>query len=154
MSSPAIPPSAVSRCELVVRFCETDLMGIVHHGNYLAYFELGRVDWLHRRGVPYNEWAERGVHLPVVDASLRYRKPARFGDTLVVETTCAEVTRVTVRYDYRIFRGETLLCEGSTRLACTGNDMAPKRLPADVLEVLRRPELQPPSGAPPSGTSP
>jgi len=91
------PVAARSIVRVRVRFCETDLMGIVHHANYLVYFEAGRVDWLHRRGVRYEEWARRGIHLPVVDARLRYRKAARFDETLIVASTCVEVTRVTVR---------------------------------------------------------
>jgi acyl-CoA thioester hydrolase len=129
-----------SRYRLTVRFCETDLMGIVHHANYLAYLEAGRVDWLHRRGISYETWAKRGIHLPVVEARLRYRKAARFDDTLDVETTCSDVTRVTVRFLYRVMRGEETLCNGETLLACVGHDLAPKRIPADVAEIFRSPE--------------
>ena len=76
---------------LQVRFCETDLMGIVHHANYLLYFEAGRVDWLHRRSISYDVWTKQGIHLPVVESQLRYRKAARFDDVLHVDTTCALV---------------------------------------------------------------
>lgn len=139
---PAEPPPAylTSRFDLRVRFCETDLMGIVHHANYLAYFEAGRVDWLHRRGISYDVWTKQGIHLPVVETRLRYRKAARFDDELVVESTCALVTRVTVRFDYRIVRDGTLLCEGETLLACVGDDLLPKRLPAPMAEVFRSAE--------------
>src|SRR5579872_6772501 len=93
---------AITRSRLRVRFCETDLMGIVHHANYLAYFEAGRVEWLRRRGVAYTEWAARGWHMPVVDASVRYRAPARFDDLLDVETTLTELRAATARFEYRI----------------------------------------------------
>jgi acyl-CoA thioester hydrolase len=137
-----VPNHLVSRYELSVRFCETDLMGIVHHGNYLTYFEAGRVDWLHRRGVSYESWAREGVHLPVVDAKLRYRKAARFDDRLIVETACQVPTRVTVAFTYRIFRSEDLLCEGETLLACVGHDLKPKRFPESVAQVLRAAERE------------
>jgi acyl-CoA thioester hydrolase len=140
--SPEIPAYLTSRFTLQVRFCETDLMGIVHHANYLAYFEAGRVDWLHRRGVSYDVWTKQGIHLPVVETRLRYRKAARFDDVLVVETTCAAVTRVTVQFDYRILRDGTLLCEGDTLLACVGDDLLPKRLPASIAEVFRSAEKE------------
>lgn len=138
--SQEIPAYLTSRMTTRVRFCETDLMGIVHHANYLVYFEAGRVDWLHRRGVSYDAWTRAGIHLPVVETRLRYRKAARFDDLLVVETTCALVTRVTVRFDYRIVCGEALLCEGETLLACVGNDLSPKRIPPAIAEVFRSPE--------------
>jgi acyl-CoA thioester hydrolase len=118
-------------------------MGIVHHANYLVYFEAGRVDWLHKRGVSYDAWAREGIHLPVVDTRLRYRKAARFDDAIVVESTCSAVTRVTVRFVYRVLRGSELLCEGETLLACVGHDLAPKRIPAGIADVLRSPELPP-----------
>jgi acyl-CoA thioester hydrolase len=136
-----VPAHLLSRHPLRVRFLETDLMGIVHHATYLAYFEAGRVDWLHKRGVSYERWTAQGIHLPVVDAQLRYRKAARFDDKLVVETTCAELSRVTVRFAYRILRGPDLLCEGHTLLACVGHDLAPKRIPANIADVLRSAEL-------------
>ena len=145
MTSKATLPHLTSRHTLLVRFCETDLMGIVHHANYLAYLEAGRVDWLHRRGVSYESWARRGIHLPVVEARLRYRKAARFDEELVVETTCIDVTRVTVRFGYRVVRGADLLCDGETLLACVGHDLAPRRIPPDVVEIFQSPEIPPPS---------
>ena len=139
---PEIPAYLTSRLTLQVRFCETDLMGIVHHANYLTYFEAGRVDWLHRRGLSYDTWVKQGVHLPVIEARLRYRKAARFDDVLVVETTCALVKRATVRFDYRILRDREILCEGDTLLACVGDTLAPKRIPALMAEMFRSPEKE------------
>lgn len=135
-----IPPHRTSRCDLRVRFVETDLMGIVHHGTYLTYFELGRVDFLHRRGISYEQWTREGIHLPVVETRLRYRKAARFDDRLVVASTCAELTRVTIRFDYQITRGADLLCEGHTLLACVSDDLGPKRIPALIAEAFTSPE--------------
>ncbi len=138
-------PHLSSRMRLTVRFCETDLMGIVHHANYLVYFEAGRVDWLHRRGVVYEAWLKRGIHLPVVETRLRYRKAARFDETLVVETTCLELSRVTVKFGYVITREPDgiRICEGETLLACVGHDLLPKRFPEDIAEVFRSPETTP-----------
>jgi acyl-CoA thioester hydrolase len=141
MQHPPAPPHLTSRHELLVRFCETDLMGIVHHANYLTYFEAGRVDWLHRRGISYESWAKQGIHLPVVETRLRYRKAARFDERLLVETTCHETKRVTVLFTYRLLRGDELICEGETLLACVGHDLAPKRIPDDVVAIFRSPEL-------------
>lgn len=138
-----VPPHLTSTYDLTVRFCETDLMGIVHHANYLVYFEAGRVDWLHKRGVQYEEWVKNGIHLPVVETRLRYRKAARFDEHLVVASTCVEVTRVTIRFGYEITRRGERLCEGETLLACVGHDLAPKRLPADIAAVFRSAEIAP-----------
>ncbi len=139
-AEPEVPAHLTSRFPITVRFCETDLMGIVHHANYLTYFEAGRVDWLHKRGVSYDLWVKRGIHLPVVETRLRYRKAARFDDELVVSSTCRELTRVTVRFGYAIDRGADRICEGETLLACVGHDLLPKRFPPDIAEVFKSAE--------------
>jgi acyl-CoA thioester hydrolase len=130
------PVLATSTLHIRVRFCETDLMGIVHHANYLAYCEAGRVEWLRRRGVTYSEWAARGIHLPVVEASLRYRAPARFDDVIDVETRLADVRAVSLRYEYRITRDAKLLATGMTRLACIDATHMLQRIPDEVMGVL------------------
>jgi acyl-CoA thioester hydrolase len=136
------PASARSVVRTRVRFVETDLMGIVHHGNYVLYMELARVEWLRRRGLTYAEWAERGLHLPVVDLSMRYRAPARFDDELDVETTLVEIRAATVRFDYQIVRvaDNTRCAEGSTRLARVDADHALRRISDELIAELLRPE--------------
>jgi acyl-CoA thioester hydrolase len=138
-----------SRMRFTVRFCETDLMGIVHHSNYLCYLEAGRVDWLHRRGISYEYWVKRGIHLPVVEARVRYRKAARFDELLEVVTTCVELSRVTVKFGYVIDRvGDGVrLCEGETLLACVGPELTPKRFPEDIAAVFRSAETDAPAGS-------
>ncbi len=126
---------------LRVRFCETDMMGIVHHANYLVYCEAARVEWLLRRGVSYDAFTKMGIHLPVVDGRVRYRLPARFADDLRVVTTVTELTRVSVRFRYLVTRGEALLCEAETLLACVGDDLRPKRMPPEITRVFRSAEV-------------
>ena len=138
---------AITRSRLRVRFCETDLMGIVHHSNYLAYFEAGRVEWLRRRGVVYADWAARGIHLPVVEASVRYRAPARFDDVLAIETRLVELRAASLRFEYRMERLTEpceLLAEGFTRLACVNEHHAVQRFSRDILATLGSPEIAPP----------
>lgn len=135
----------LSRVSIRVRFAETDLMGIVHHASYLLYFEAGRVEWLRRRGVTYAEWARRGVHLPVVDAALKYRSPARFDELLELETRLTQLRTVSLRFDYRLLRPEpaqsVVLAEGHTRLACVNDAHALARFSEDMLAALQSPEL-------------
>ena len=146
MKREPLPAHCVSRYVVRVRFGETDLMAIAHHSSYLMYFEAARVEYLHRRGIEYLEWAERGLHLPVVEARLRYHRTARFDERLIVETRLTELTRVKVRFEYRILReaaDEELVAEGHTLLACVGDDHRPRRIPHDVAEILRGPETHP-----------
>jgi len=141
--SPAIDPLAArSVVRVRVRFVETDAMGVVHHSNYAHYLEHARVEWLRRRGLTYADWAAGGLHLPVVELSIRYRAPARFDDELDVETTLAELRAATVRFDYRIIRaGDGTLCtEASTRLARIDEDHGLRRIGQDLTARLLCPE--------------
>jgi acyl-CoA thioester hydrolase len=128
---------STSTTELRVRFCETDLMGIVHHGSYLVYFEAGRVEWLRQRGVTYADWASRGVHLPVVEAHVAYKAPLRFDDVMVVETILAELRAVSMKFEYVIRRDGTPVAEGWTRLACIDAQHKLLRIPEYMRDVLR-----------------
>lgn len=116
-------------------------MGIVHHGNYLVYFEAGRVEWLRRRGVTYADWASKGVHLPVVEAHVSYKAPARFDDLLEVETTLADLRTVSLKFTYRIRRGETAIAEGMTRLGCIDDKHKLLRIPEAMRAILLGGEL-------------
>ena len=138
--STEIDPARTSTLTLRVRFCETDLMGIVHHGSYLVYFEAGRVEWLRRRGVTYADWAERGVHLPVVEAHAHYHAPARFDDLLEIETTLADLRTVSLKYTYRVKRDGRVLTEGYTRLGCIDAEHKLLRIPEEMRAVLLAPE--------------
>ncbi len=150
MTSAALDPAlSVSTHELRVRFGETDLMGIVHHASYLTYFEAGRVEWLRRRGVTYAAWADRGMHLPVVEVGIRYRAPARFDELITIETRLTELRSVSLRFDYRLLRPSTsgdaepmLLVEGFTKLASIDDAHTLRRFTDDVLAILRAGELR------------
>ena len=95
----------------------------------------------------YADWTARGVHLPVVEASVQFRSPARFDDVLDVETRLAKLRSVSLRFDYRLLRGSTLLAEGFTRLACVSQSHALQRFPEDILVILASPESAPPRPA-------
>jgi acyl-CoA thioester hydrolase len=142
IAASAGPPDGrtLSRIPIRVRFAETDLMGIVHHANYLLYFEEARVEYLARRGAVYREWVAQGIHFPLVDERVRYRQPAFFHDALSIETWIGEYSRVTFRFDFRVFRGEEVLAEAYTTVACVDNARAPKKIPAHILELVLGPE--------------
>jgi acyl-CoA thioester hydrolase len=140
---PVDPARALTRSRLRVRFCETDLMGIVHHASYLAYFEAGRVEWLRRRGVTYRDWAAHGFHLPVVEASVRYRAPAYFDDVITIDTLLVELRAASMRFEYVMSRGDDELARGSTRLACVDDKHSVRRFTSEMLGVLGSAETAP-----------
>jgi len=115
--SHAVPPF---EHEVEVRYGETDQMGVVYHANYLLYFEEGRTKLMASLGLPYAEVERRGCGLAVRKAALRYRSPARYGETLVVRTWIEAVGGASISFLYEIVRklsGEPV-AEGSTELAC------------------------------------
>ncbi len=85
-----------------VRYSETDQMGVVYHGNYLPYFEIGRVEWLRNKGVSYKEMEENGVALPIVSININYKKSARYDELLTVSTTFKSQTSVKIEFDCEI----------------------------------------------------
>lgn len=123
-----------------VRYHETDQGGVVYHSNYLYYFETGRTEFMRDAGVRYRDLEDSGFILVVADTSLRYRAPARYDDPLLIVTRVAEVTAVTVRFQYEVFREpeRELLVEGETRLACVNRMKKPRRIPRHVAEALLR----------------
>ncbi|MFY7936506.1 MAG: acyl-CoA thioesterase [Flavobacterium sp.] len=92
-----------------VRYAETDQMGVVYHGNYAQYFEMGRVEWLRNLGVSYKWMEENGVMLPVVSLEMNYKKPARYDDELRVKTILKSQTSVKIEFDYEIYNEQNQL---------------------------------------------
>jgi len=125
--------------EIRVRYAETDKMGIVHHSNYLIWFEAGRSDLCRARGFSYKEMEEQDNALMVVAESyVRYKSPAFYEDVLTVRTQVAEVRSRSIRFIYEIFRNsdETLLAEGETLHLVTDDNKKVKLIPDIYRERL------------------
>lgn len=88
--------------EVRVRYSETDQMGVVYHGNYIPYFEIGRVEWLRNKGVSYKSMEENGIALPIVSMNINYKKSARYDELLTVITTFKSQTSVKIEFDCEI----------------------------------------------------
>jgi len=127
-----------SELNIDVRYYETDQMGIVHHSNYVRYFECGRVDMLKKLGLPIEKIEEVGVMLPVVSVECRYKVPARLGDTLKVVTLIDEVPRAKLVIRTEIFNPDGLLCcEGKVVLGFINSlTRRPVRCPDELADVF------------------
>lgn len=138
MSDPFHPGARIRSCRTRVRYGETDRMGVVWHGNFISYFEMGRTEFMREAGLPYSELERRGVFLVVVEASARYRANVGYDAELVIRTAVADLGPATVEFAYRVEdAGGRLLCDGRTRLASVNPSMRPVRLPEDVAKLLR-----------------
>jgi acyl-CoA thioester hydrolase len=91
------------KVEVRVRYGETDQMGVVYHGSYVPYFEIGRVEWLRNKGVSYKTMEESGIALPIVSMHLNYKKPARYDDLLTIHTKLKKHSGVKIEFDCEIF---------------------------------------------------
>jgi len=120
-----------------VRYAETDRMGVVYHANYFQYFEEGRTELMRSMGATYRSLEERGYALAVVEAGAKYRAGAKYDDYLKVITTPSAAGRVRVRFDYEIRRGDQVICEGFTVLACLRNGKV-SELPEEVRGMLEK----------------
>lgn len=127
--------------EIHVRYAETDQMGIVHHANYLVWFELGRTNICKAKGFSYREMEEQENALMVVaEIYCRYKSPAFYDDYLIVRTKIEEVRSRTVRFIYEIFRpsDNTFLVEGSSMHIFTDKEKKVRTLPDKYRELLSK----------------
>ena len=130
--------------ELRVRYAETDQMNVVYYANYLVWFEIGRVELLRSLGLAYSEMEiEHKLVLPVVEATCRYRSPARYDDEILVETRPALLRGSVLKFAYRIMRkaGEginpELLAEGETVHVVCDEKFKRQPLPEQYVKALR-----------------
>jgi len=122
-----------------VRYSETDQMGVVYHGNYIPYFEIGRVEWLRNKGVSYKLMEESGVALPIVSMTLNYKKPARYDELLTVTTSFKSQTSVKVEFDCEIHNEKNELLTTAHFILVfvdliTGKPIQPPQYIKDILE--------------------
>ena len=103
---------------LLVRYGETDQMGVVHHSNYLRYFEVARLEWLSALGVSYASMEKEGLIMPVIDVKVTYKTPALFDDSLIIYIFLSELPRVKIIFFYEIKnQRDEIVCTGETTLA-------------------------------------
>lgn len=122
-----------------VRYSETDQMGVVYHGNYIPYFEIGRVEWLRNKGISYKSMEESGIGLPIVNMNINYKKSAVYDELLTVHTVFKSQTSVKIEFDCAIYNeAKELLTTAQFLLVFvslkTGKPIAP---PDYILELLK-----------------
>jgi acyl-CoA thioester hydrolase len=117
-----------------VRYAETDRMGLLHHANYLVYFEQGRTELLRSQGLAYKDLEDQGFLLVLTRVQVRYRKPARYDDLLTLRTIVERTSMVKIEHRYELLCDGQLLAEGQTTLGCIDRDGRPQMLP-DILRA-------------------
>lgn len=124
--------------QIRVRYAETDQMGIVHHSNFLIWFEFGRSEFCHARNFSYKEMERAGALMIVAEAYCRYKSPAFYEDDLIIRTKVSDVRSRSLRFIYEIYRpaDEALLAEGETLHLVTDADKKIRTFPESYKEKL------------------
>jgi acyl-CoA thioester hydrolase len=113
-----------------VRYAETDQMGVVYHGNYFIWLEVGRVEWCRQQGFEYKQMEiQDDSFIVVAEAKCRYKRPAKFDDVLTVRTRVTESQRRTVHFGYEILRDGEVIATGETVHVICDKLGRPKSLP-------------------------
>ncbi len=127
------PSDYVHRFPVRVGYIDTDRAAVVHHSVYLRWLEHGRIELFRDRGLEYKALElDDSLGLPVVECRMKYKRPARFDDEIVVETRIGRVSRATIRFDSEVKRDDELLVTAEITLACV-------RLPEGRLQSLPEP---------------
>ena len=134
-----MPPSTTT---LRVRYAETDQMGVAYYANYFIWCEIGRVELLRQLGFEYRQMElEHNCHLPVVEASCRYKSPARYDDLVTIETRVSGLRTSVIKFSYRLFcarDGEpVLLADAETVHVSVDRNMQKCPLPEPYLAAIR-----------------
>jgi len=130
------------RTTLRVRYAETDQMGVVYYANYFVWCEIGRVEFFRQLGYDYKQMEiEDDCHLPVVEATCRYRAPARYDDEVAIETSVIAMRSSVIKFGYRILRlraeGELLLAEAETAHVTVDKNMQKRTLPEKYVLAIK-----------------
>lgn len=115
-----------------VRYAETDRMGLLHHSQYFVYFEQGRTELLRAQGMNYKEIEDQGFYLVIANLQCKFKQPAYYDDVLQLKTILTRVTPVRIEHRYELCRGETLLAEGTSTLACVDKTGRVQPLPESL----------------------
>ncbi len=121
-----------------VRYGETDQMGVVYHGNYAQYCEVGRLEWLRALNISYKKMEEDGVMLPVVSLSIKYKKPACYDDVINVRTQLVKLPTAFIEFEYEITNeaGQILAIANTILAFINKSSNRPMRCPQFVLDKL------------------
>ena len=121
-----------------IRYGETDQMGVVHHGNYALYLEMGRTEWLRTFGISYSQMEREGVMLPVISMSLNYKKSAYYDDVVKVKTQLKKTPAVKIEFEYEITNeaGEILVQANTVLAFINMKTRRPMKCPDYILDKL------------------
>lgn len=128
----------VTRTKERVRYNEVDQMGYLHHGNFAAYFEIGRTQLMRENGIVYKDMEAQGFIMPLSEFHVKFHEPVRYDEEIVIETTLAKFSGVRLLFEYKVFNeAGRLAAEGNTPLVLANAQSGkPTRPPKDILNII------------------
>ncbi len=134
----AVPVSEILETTFYVRFAETDLMGIVHHSQYVVWMEEGRSDYMRRKGFTFDRWEEANIGFAVSELNLRYHAPAHYGERITVRTRVESLRSRQIVFGYEIVNADSqqLLVTGTVKLIAVDRENQVRTIPREVQKVL------------------
>lgn len=128
----------IDEIQIRVRYGETDQMGVVYHGNYALYLEMGRIEWLRKLGISYKKMEESGVMLPVISLTINYKKSASYDDVIHVKTKLKKIPTAKIEFDYEITdeKGDILTTASTTLVFIDMKTNKPTRAPKYILDAI------------------
>jgi len=126
------------KLDINVRYSETDQMSFVYHGNYVKYFEMGRISWLKKLGFSYKKMEESGILLPVIDLKINFKQSAMFDDKLTLITRLVKLPSYMIEFDYEIIKDRKIITLGYTKLIfLSSKTNKPIRCPKKILDAIK-----------------
>ena len=128
----------IDEIQIRVRYGETDQMGVVYHGNYALYLEMGRIEWLRKLGISYKKMEVEGIMLPVVSLTINYKKSAGYDDVINVKTQLKNKPTAKIEFEYEITNesGEILTTASTTLVFVDMKTNRPTRAPQNILDLI------------------
>lgn len=128
----------IDEIQIRVRYGETDQMGVVYHGNYALYLEMGRIEWLRKLGISYKSMEENGVMLPVVSLNINYKKSAVYDDVINVKTQLKNMPTAKIEFEYEITnaQGDILTLASTTLVFIDMKTNRPMKAPQYILDAI------------------
>ena len=127
--------------QLRVRYSETDSMQLLHHSNYLTYFEIGRTELFRAQGGSYRKMEALGLFFVVARVNVSFKKPARYDDVLMLTTSIRRQTPAKLEHEYVLKRGDEQLTTAESVIACVNQAGEVQRIPENLIDITRRCEL-------------
>ncbi len=144
----AVPVSEIVETTFHVRFAETDLMGIVHHSQYVVWMEEGRSDFMRRKGFTFDQWEAANIGFAVSELNLRYHAPAHYGERVTVRTWIESLRSRQIVFAYQIVNADSRLelVTGTVKLIAVDRQNQVRTIPREVQKMLGSSTLNKPSG--------